>query len=122
MSDHDRPWEGVEDHRYFRRVMKNMEHLGGGPRAPGAAHVRFGRTGEGVAPNYQIEGLNGVKTLFNGLGHREITHVDDEFDPEKISETFTYAEVRDMLARVLGKPPAGVRGRANDEDQGPESK
>lgn len=93
-----RPWEDVDDPSYFKGVMGNMVQMGYGPRAEGIAHVRFGRTGQGIGPNYQIEGPDGVKTLFNGRGHSEITHVDDEFDREKISEPFTYSAVRDMLA------------------------
>lgn len=103
MKNDDRPWEDVKDPSYFKGVMGNMVRLGCGKKSPDAGCVRFGRTGGGIAPNYQIERLapEPEKFQFNGLGHIEVEHVDETFAPEKISEQFSYLEVERMLARCL---------------------
>lgn len=100
--ENERPWEDVSDASYFRAVMRNMVNLGFGPRSNGAGHVRFGRTGIGHAPNYQIEGDDGSKHVFNGLGHKEASHIEDEFADDRLSERFSYDQVQGMLARLLG--------------------
>lgn len=97
-----KPWEQVTDPSYFRQVMGNIVGLGFGPRFDQAAHVRFGTTGIGHAPNYQIEGPDGVKHCFRGMGHDEASEVDDAFADENLSEDrFTYADIQTMLARVI---------------------
>lgn len=102
MSD-NRPWEKVADDGYFRAVMGKMADLGFGPKSTKLAHVRFGVTGIGHAPNYQIEGPDGVKHCFKGMGHGEATDAGDEFAPGNLSaDMFSYADVRDMLARLVG--------------------
>ena len=77
-----------------------MVQFSGGraPRKPSAAHVRFGKTGNGRAPNYQIEGPEGSKHCFRGMDHVEASGLDEEFAPKNLSEQrFTYAEVQKML-------------------------
>ena len=103
MSDEaKKPWEQVSDPRYFKRVMKNMVDLGFGPRQSEVAHVRFGITGIGHAPNYQIEEPDGTKHCFRGMGHREASEVDDEFASGNLSpDRFTYADIEAMLGRML---------------------
>jgi len=103
MKDDNRPWEHVNDCSYFRGVMGNMVRLGCGKKSPEAGSVRFGRTGSGYAPNYQIERLqpDPEQFQFNGLGHSEVAHVDETFAPENISEQFSYSDVEQMLARCL---------------------
>jgi hypothetical protein len=101
MTQDSRPWEQVTDPSYFRQVMGNMVSLGFGPRQPEPAHVRFGITGIGYAPNYQIEGPDGAKHCFRGMGHAEASEVDDEFAPGNLSEDrFSYADIQAMLARL----------------------
>ena len=96
-----KPWEHVTDPSYFRQVMGNMVALGFGPRRSEAACVRFGTTGLGHAPNYQIAGANGVKHCFRGMGHAEAFEVDDEFAAENLStERFTYSDIQAMLAQL----------------------
>lgn len=98
----NKPWEQVTDPSYFRQVLGKMYALGFGPKSDGAAHIRFGTTGIGHSPNYQIEGPDGVKHCFKGMGHAEATDVADEFAPANLSEEqFSYADVEAMLARVI---------------------
>ena len=93
------PWKKVNDPSYFRQVMGNMVLLGFGPRQSEIALVRFGTTGIGHAPNYQIEGPDGAKHCFRGMGHAEASEVDDEFATDNLSEDrFTYADIQAMLA------------------------
>jgi len=103
MSD-NRPWEKVVDDSYFRAVMGRMADLGFGHLRREAGYVRFGTTGIGHAPNYQIEGPDCVKHCFKGMGHGEATDAGDEFAPGNLSaDRFSYADVRDMLARLVGR-------------------
>ena len=100
-KDSKQPWDEVSDPSYFKKVMGNMVGLGFGPRRSEVGHVRFGKTGIGHAPNYQIEGPDGVKHCFRGMGHAEAPDVDEEFAANNLSEQqFTYDEVRSMLARL----------------------
>lgn len=95
------PWELVTDENYFRGVMLSMVDLGFGPKKNGQAHVRFGLTGIGYAPNYQIEVPDGTKHCFLGIGHG-IADLDGDYDPNKLSSVqFTYKDVEGMLGRVI---------------------
>jgi hypothetical protein len=99
------PWTKVADQSYFRQVLGNMHDLGFGIRNSTTAHVRFGLTGIGHAPNYQIEGADGSTHCFRGMGHAPARNVESEFDPENLSrDTFSYADVQGMLARLSGAP------------------
>lgn len=101
MSD-DKPWEKVADPAYFRNVMGNMVDLGFGPKNPEPC-LRFGMTGIGHAPNYQIEAADGAKHCFRGMGHGEAAEAGEEFAPGNLSlEPFTYTDVQGMLARLVG--------------------
>lgn len=101
-KDTKRPWEQVSDPSYFRKVMGNMFSLGLGPRRSEEGRVRFGVTGDGHAPNYQIEG-SGLKRCYRGMGHAEASDVDEEFAPANLSDQqFTYKDVEAMLARLIG--------------------
>lgn len=96
------PWKKVADPAYFRQVMGNMVDLGFGPRRGDVGYVRFGTTGTGHAPNYQIEGPDSVKHCFRGMGHGEATDAGDEFEPRNLSDQFSYDEITEMLARLVG--------------------
>lgn len=99
----NRPWEKVADDSYFKKVMLNMVGLDFGQKNPMPC-LRFGMTGTGYAPNYQIEGPDGVKHCFRGMGHGEAADAGDEFAPGNLSvDVFSYIDVRDMLARLTGK-------------------
>jgi hypothetical protein len=97
-----KPWEKVTDPNYFRKVLGQMVALGFGPKHEGKAHVRFGGTGGGHAPNYQIEDNVGTTHCFRGMSHDPATLGDDAFAEKNLSEErFTYAQVQAMLARLL---------------------
>lgn len=99
MTQESKPWELVADHRYFRKVLGNMTALGFGPKHDGKAYVRFGNTGGGIAPNYQIQGDDNAIHCFGGRNHQ--TSTDDEFETGHLSEErFTYRDVTAMLARL----------------------
>lgn len=102
MSKHDKPWEEVSDPRYFSRVLGSMVAIGFGPKHEGKAHVRFGNTGKGHAPNYQIDTVDGGKHCFMGLNHQEAS--EEEFDTDNLSqERFSYSQVQSMLGRRRGR-------------------
>lgn len=103
-TEHKAPWEQVTDPNYFRKVLGNFVALGCGPRRSEVAHVRFGQTGVGHAPNYQIECPDGKKHCFRGMGHAEAPDVKEEFAPNNLSErSYTYHDVEAMLARLVGQ-------------------
>lgn len=98
---HKRPWELVTDPSYFRKVMGNMVALGFGPKHA-VATVRFGLTGIGHAPNYQIEGPDGVKHCFRGMGHVPCSEVGEEFAVSNLSaEAFTYEDLKRFLSNLV---------------------
>lgn len=100
-GDEYRPWELVSDPTYFRGIIGNFVALGFGPNRGKSAHVRFGLTGNGYAPNYQIEGPDGIKHCFNGLGHGEAPNVEDEFEADRVStEQFDFRAIQEMLDRI----------------------
>lgn len=101
MTNENRPWEKVSDPSYFRAVMRNFVAIGYGPSKDGMATVRFGRTGDGVHPNYQIEAGDGEPRCFRGSNHKEADDLVDAFDPDKISEAFSYSHVAAMLERRI---------------------
>lgn len=96
-----KPWENVSDPSYFRKVLGNFSAVGFGPKLEGKANVRFGTTGNGHAPNYQIEGSDGQRHCFRGMGHDAADLGDDAFAAHNLSEEgFTYAQVQSMLGRL----------------------
>ncbi|NVD46129.1 hypothetical protein [Qipengyuania atrilutea] len=79
-----------------------MASSGFGPIHEAKAHVRFGTTGGGHAPNYQIESAAGAKYCFRGMGHEAASEVDDAFAEKNLSdERFSYAQVQAMLASLI---------------------
>lgn len=93
------PWELVSSSTYFRRVLGNFEKLGFGPKKDGHAHVRFGETGIGHSPHYQIADDAGTISCFNGRNHEQDKLVGQAFSEANLSERFfRYSEVQAMLA------------------------
>ena len=96
------PWKDVSDSSYFRRVMRNMGALGFGPRKAAVGYVRFGITGTGYGPNYQIEGPDDTRHCYWGRGHKEASTSDDEFAAQNLSdERFTYQDIQGLLSGLL---------------------
>lgn len=71
---------------FLRNVMNNM-------RGKEDSIVRFGETGLGIQPNYQVIFPNGVKRTLRGSSHDAYEQT-DEFDPEKISQPFNLAAIK----------------------------
>ena len=89
MSEH--AYLKVREENYFRGVLGNM--------SPNS-RVRFGETGDGVWPNYQIERPDGELERFRGSNHKSFHEKWDEtFDENKLSEPLTYANVQQNIAR-----------------------
>lgn len=55
--------------------------------------VRFGETGYGSQPNYQVTFPNGVTRTIRGSSHEAYEQA-EEFDDEKISEPFNLAAIK----------------------------
>lgn len=101
------PHEKVKDDNYFRDVLGNMYAQGGADR--GSAKVRFGNTGDGVTPHYQIE-AGGITRRYSGKTHKlyhdqpEVAFEDGHLSPG----TFSVPEVQAMIAACstsgLGQP------------------
>jgi len=69
---------------FLREVMRNMRSK--------ESTVRFGETGQGIAPNYQVTFPNGVVMVRNGISHGSFKQV-DEFNLDNLSKIFTYVEI-----------------------------
>ena len=71
---------------FLRNVLQNMRNYEG-------TTVKFGITGKGIKPNYQVTYPNGVKRNINGASHDEDKRT-DEYDKEKISKEFSLAQIQ----------------------------
>ncbi len=70
---------------FLRKVLDNM-------RLDGST-VRFGETGQGIAPNYQITFSNGLVRVRDGKSHGDFKRV-NEFNLNNLSKIFTYADIK----------------------------
>ena len=97
MCDH--PYQLVQSSDYFRGVLGNM-----GGRHDGFT-VRFGQTGDGTHPHYQIEDRNGANPRrFRGDNHKPFHDKPRQsFDPDRLSEPVTFGGVQELLRRCLDK-------------------
>ncbi|WP_338545200.1 hypothetical protein V6W80_20070 [Pseudomonas benzopyrenica] len=64
---------------FLRTVLDNMRREG--------ATVRFGNTGQGIKPNYQIRFPNNRSISFSGLSHEKFIGP-DLFEEKNLSESF----------------------------------
>lgn len=91
------PHELVEDSNYFRDVMRNMKEVTGQRHT---ATVRFGITGDGISPHYEItagEGLDKPLVFsFDGKSHKRF-HSLMPFDEARLTESYTYLQVIELL-------------------------
>lgn len=71
---------------FLRNVRDHM-------RGDEGATVRFGVTGIGVQPNYQITFSNGVVRTIRGSSHEAFNQA-DEFQEDRISDPFTLAAIQ----------------------------
>lgn len=68
------------------------------------ASVRFGLTGNGTSPNYQVEFKDPDRTLLvSGRSHKEWTGDDKEFDGSRISDPMSHEELYAAFLRRFRK-------------------
>jgi len=77
--------------KFVGSVLKNM---------PQQSTVRFGETGEGRFPNYQVERESGERTLWRGNGHGEWPEGVTEFNEGKVSIPYSK---KDLLDEFIGE-------------------
>lgn len=70
---------------FLRTVLDNMREEG--------TTVRFGNTGQGIKPNYQIRFPNTVSISFSGLSHERFNGP-ATFEEKNLSEPFSYSTIR----------------------------
>lgn len=61
--------------------------------------VRFGETGTGIQPNYQVTFENGQTMTRRGSSHERYESA-DEFNDKKISQHFTYEQIDSAYHRA----------------------
>lgn len=71
---------------FLRRVLDNM-------RGREDSVVRFGETGQGIQPNYQVTFPNGRIMTLRGSSH-EVFEQADEFDSHNVSKAFNLAAIQ----------------------------
>jgi hypothetical protein len=108
------PWTKVSDLSYFRQVLGNMSDLGFGIRNSTTALVRFGMTGIGHAPNYQIEGVDGSTHCFRGMGHAPAREVESEPIPRNVQlrrysgHAFACRRACSLMTSTASDAPPGI--------------
>jgi hypothetical protein len=83
--------------KFIRSLLGNM---------PTGSTVRLGETGNGTAPNYQVESADAV-TIYRGRNHSEWTGDTDAFDEGKISGPFDREQIFAVFVARYRKPRAG---------------
>lgn len=98
-----RSHELVEDPNYFRDVLNRMRMVANKE----LRRVRFGLTGEGIAPNYEITVPDGnymensVRFPISGLTHNAHHQSPEPFEAANLTEKFSWDDVLGMLERAL---------------------
>ena len=77
---------------FLRHVIDHM-------RGRDESTVRFGVTGQGISPNYQVKFPNGVIRTIRGSSHDAFEQA-DEFEAGKISREFSLAEMQQVYERA----------------------
>jgi hypothetical protein len=100
-----RPHELVLDQNYFRDVLHSMRS--NIPKKE-LRCVRFGLTGDGIAPNYEITFPDGdyekpFRLPISGLTHKTHHQFPANFEEENLTEKFTWDDVREMLKQCVEK-------------------
>ena len=81
---------------FLRNVESNMNNYED-------STVRFGITGKGIQPNYEITYPKGTIHIFSGASHK-IYHSVDKFNKSRISEPFTFSQIQEALSKSTYKP------------------
>lgn len=87
-TEENLPTLGTE---FLRKVIGNMN---------ADSVVRFGLTGQGVRPNYQVTSADNHVRAINSASHEEFAFKDinvQEFEPSRISEPFSLGQVAKAL-------------------------
>ena len=95
-------WDGNVtklDRLFLRNVLDNM-------RWNEAATVRFGLTGQGIKPNYQVTFPGYKPRTFMGLSHGKFIRA-DEFDQNRISDDIPYRDVLAAYEATKTEKPLG---------------
>ncbi|TLX15974.1 hypothetical protein [Rhizobium sp. MHM7A] len=80
-------WETLGDKGFYRQVLANMIKFGH------PAGIRFGTTGRGVYPNYQVHYPDGSVRAFRGRNHGLFSGVNAMFKDRNLSAVYTYDQV-----------------------------
>ena len=95
MNDSERPvWETVKSPALLSRSHGQHAQLGGD------RSVRFGTGGNGERPNYQVEYPDGRKVPYFSSNH-QINQEVDAYDPEHLSRSYSFLEVRELMKSCL---------------------
>lgn len=86
-------WEQVNNFDYYEQVAGNMISPNDDTT------VRFGTTGDGTRPNYQVTKSNGETVAYSGLNHKEDKKT-DIYNDHRISEkAYSRSEVRQLYIK-----------------------
>ncbi len=77
--------------KFLRNVHEKMRH--------DDSTVRFGLTGNGSNPNYEVEFPNGRKLAYSGLSHEQDTRT-DKFDGSNLSNEFSRQQIAEARAKA----------------------
>ncbi|MEP7043718.1 MAG: hypothetical protein ABI843_11690 [Dokdonella sp.] len=75
---------------------------------PGNSVVRLGETGEGTAPNYQVENDSSVMT-YSGRSHREWAGDSQAFNDERLSSPFPREDIFRVFLSRFRSPKGSAR-------------
>lgn len=79
---------GIVSLRYILGKMRNEE-----------ASVRFGTTGTGTYPNYQVKFSNGVVMTYQSKSHEKYSGA-DVFTDSNLSNDFSYSEILEAMKKA----------------------
>lgn len=74
---------------FLRNVIDNMRNFE-------EAKVRFGETGQGIQPNYQVTFPNGIVRTFRGSSHKPFSQA-EEFNLDNLSEAFSLEDIKNIF-------------------------
>jgi len=89
-------WKDADDvvtrlgESFSKRVLENSGR---------GSSVRFGLTGSGELPNYQVEVDGQPPALFRGRSHKKWTGEESSFVDERISQPIAYQDLSEAFVR-----------------------
>ncbi|MCB1600680.1 MAG: hypothetical protein KDI66_11755 [Xanthomonadales bacterium] len=94
-------WKDADDvvarlgEKFMKRVLDNSGR---------GSSVRFGVTGSGQTPNYQVEVEERPRALFSGRSHKEWTGDEVAFEPHNLSGAFAFADLYTVFVKHFRGP------------------